>query len=95
MLCGLTYEDVWVNLKPIQVKEYLEGYRERIKIERQNQYNLCWLNALYTHISLHNGKAFPQQPEQIYTEKSKQTEQTEAEQEIMIDFILQKINTKQ
>ena len=92
MLCGLSYEDVWVNLKPIQVKEYIEKYYENKKIDLQIQYNLCWLNALYTHISRYNGKSFPQQPEQIYTEKSKQTEQTDAEQDIMIDFILQKIN---
>lgn len=92
MLRGLSYEDVWVNLKPIQVKDFIDKYDKIEKNKIQIQYNLCWLNGLYTHIAIHNGKSFPEKPEQIYSEDS-QKEQTDAEQEIMIDFILQKINT--
>ncbi len=92
MLRGLSYEDVWVNLKPIQVKDFIDKYDKIEKNKIQIQYNLCWLNGLYTHIAIHNGKSYPEKPEQIYSEDAPK-EQTDAEQELMIDFILQKINT--
>ena len=94
MLRGLSYEDVWVNLKPIQVKDFIDKYDKIEKNKIQIQYNLCWLNGLYTHIAIHNGKSYPEKPEQIYENSGTPKEQTDAEQDIMIDFILQKINTK-
>lgn len=92
MLCGLSYEDVWVNMKPIEVKEYVEQYNKNKMMEYQIQYNLCWLNALYNHISKNNPKDFPKKPEQIY--KEEQSYQSDEEQEQIIDFLLSQINTK-
>ena len=89
MLCGLSYEDVWINLKPIQVKEYIEQYMHRRNCEIQIQYNLCWLNAMYNHISKYNGKNFPKKPEQVYKQEEKY--QTDEEQELMIDILLSQI----
>ena len=90
MLCGLTYEDVWVNLKPIQVKEYIDAYEKREQMKIQIQYNLCWLNGVYNHISKYNGKNFPKKPEQIY--KPEEKYQTDEEQELMLDILLSQIN---
>lgn len=89
MLCGLNYEDIWVNLKPIQVKEYIEQYYKRKQVDIQTQYNLCWLNAVYNHISKYNGKNFPEKPEQVYKEEKHQLDE---EQELMIDILLEQIN---
>lgn len=87
MSCGLSYEDFWVNLKPKQVKEYIELYNKKQKQELQTRYTLCWLNAAYNNISRHNHKAFPSKPEQIYKEEI-QTVQSDEEQDAVINFLL-------
>lgn len=86
----MSYEDIWVNLKPKEVKEYIKQCDGAEKAKIQLEYNLVWLAAMYSHISVHNPKAFPSKPIQIFREEENQNKpaQTEEEQNAVIDFLL-------
>lgn len=61
-MCGLTHEDIWVNLKPYQVLEYIKRYKEkeieRLQVECNLQHSLLW--GIY--YAVHNPKNLPREP---------------------------------
>jgi hypothetical protein len=86
-LCGLTHEDVWFNLKPYQVIEYIKRYREKeleqLQIQCNLQHNLLW--GIY--YAVHNPKKLSTKPIEILTKKNQIKPMTEEELCLAIDAL--------
>lgn len=88
-MIGITYEDFWINLKPYQVIEYIEGYKELKEVEIQQQYNLIHELGYYVWLANNNPKKFPNKPREIVKPKvSAVRVQSDEEQNRMIDLLL-------
>ena len=86
LMCGLTHEDIWVNLKPYQVLEYIKRYKEKelekLQIECNLQFNLLW----GVYYAIHNPEKLSKKPIEI-TKKQSIKPMTEEELCLAIDAL--------
>ena len=84
---GMCHTAYW-ELSPRVILKYCEKRVEILTAERQEKYNLAWLQGYYTAVGISNPKKFPRQPHKVDTgNKPKSSVQSPEEQRAIIDMI--------